>query len=274
MKSFLICLLFALFVFPFSLGAQTRSDSLLPKVRHAEPLFNDLVRDLGARRGEQEWNVGIGLRDNKHYHSFTSFIEYEFAPVNRLGIEFELPVSVHFPSGRGQGEIPMSRINGLKMAAQYSFFVSPALQMTLAAGYSNDFEVLPYRLNGKTRFHFENTAMPFFVAAKSWKKNLHTLLYFGPAFRYNFNVRQWEYNMLINTNIHYMFPGTKNFVGLEINKEFGRHTPSVVFRPQARIVLSQKMMLGLVTGIPLNRNDEGMSLLLRFIYEPAQSAKK
>ncbi|MGQ3012160.1 MAG: HAEPLYID family protein [Flavobacteriales bacterium] len=255
-------------------AAQTAGDSILPKVRHAEPLYNDLVRDLGARRGEQEWNLGMGLEDHKNYHSLTSFVEYEFAPVNRLGIEFELPVSVHFPSGRGNGAIPMSRINGLKMATQYSFFVSPKLNMTLAAGYTNDFEAIPYTLNGKTRFHFENTSMPFFVAAKSWKTNLHTLLYFGPAFTQHFSSRHWEANMMINTNIHYMFPGTKNFIGLEINKEFGKHAPSIVFRPQARIVLSQKMMLGVVTGIPLNRTDEGMSLFVRLIYEPARFGKK
>lgn len=27
------------------------------KVLHAEPLFIDLIRDLGARKGEREWNV-------------------------------------------------------------------------------------------------------------------------------------------------------------------------------------------------------------------------
>lgn len=33
------------------------------KVLHAEPLFIDLIRDLGARKGEKEWNVGLGLTD-------------------------------------------------------------------------------------------------------------------------------------------------------------------------------------------------------------------
>lgn len=34
------------------------------KVLHAEPLYIDLIRDLGARKGEKEWNIGLGLTDN------------------------------------------------------------------------------------------------------------------------------------------------------------------------------------------------------------------
>ncbi len=34
------------------------------KVLHAEPLFIDLIRDLGARKGEREWNIGFGMTDN------------------------------------------------------------------------------------------------------------------------------------------------------------------------------------------------------------------
>jgi hypothetical protein len=37
------------------------------KVLHAEPLYIDLIRDLGARKGEKEWNVGMGLTDNDNH---------------------------------------------------------------------------------------------------------------------------------------------------------------------------------------------------------------
>ena len=61
-------------------------DSKYPdKVLHAEPLYIDLIRDLGARKGEREWNVGFGLTDNNKYDLYTTLIEYEFAPINRLG---------------------------------------------------------------------------------------------------------------------------------------------------------------------------------------------
>ncbi|GCC52860.1 hypothetical protein SanaruYs_30990 [Chryseotalea sanaruensis] len=33
------------------------------KIDHAEPLYIDLIRDLGARKGEREWNVGLGMTD-------------------------------------------------------------------------------------------------------------------------------------------------------------------------------------------------------------------
>ncbi|HAI17051.1 MAG TPA: phosphoribosylformylglycinamidine synthase, partial [Xanthomarina gelatinilytica] len=29
------------------------------KILHAEPLYIDLIRDLGARKGEKEWNIGL-----------------------------------------------------------------------------------------------------------------------------------------------------------------------------------------------------------------------
>jgi|GEM_PF-3306464 hypothetical protein len=48
-----------------SIYIQQIEDSDKPfKVLHAEPLFIDLIRDLGARKGERKWNVGFGLTDN------------------------------------------------------------------------------------------------------------------------------------------------------------------------------------------------------------------
>lgn len=50
------------------------------KVLHAEPLYIDLIRDLGARKGEKEWNVGLGITDNNSYDEYTALVEYEWAP--------------------------------------------------------------------------------------------------------------------------------------------------------------------------------------------------
>lgn len=47
------------------------------KVLHAEPLYIDLIRDLGARKGEKEWNVGLGLTDNNTFDKYTALVEYE-----------------------------------------------------------------------------------------------------------------------------------------------------------------------------------------------------
>jgi hypothetical protein len=115
------------------------------KVLHAEPLYIDLIRDLGARKGEKEWNVGFGLTDNSRYDSHTALVEYEFAPIDRLGLEIELPFTFYNTSNKEIiDSIPQSKLNGLKLAAQYSFFVSEKLKTSLAIGYINELEVTPF----------------------------------------------------------------------------------------------------------------------------------
>jgi hypothetical protein len=99
--------------------AEVESPRQKPKVLHAEPLYIDLIRDLGARKGEKEWNLGLGITDNNRYDSYEALIEYEFAPIDRLGFEVELPFSFYYPSsGNDRNEIPRSRLNSLKLATQ------------------------------------------------------------------------------------------------------------------------------------------------------------
>lgn len=75
------------------------------KVLHAEPLYIDLIRDLGARKGEKEWNVGLGMTDNNIYDNYTALVEYEWAPIDRLGVEVELPFSIYYPSERQRASL-------------------------------------------------------------------------------------------------------------------------------------------------------------------------
>ena len=70
------------------------TDEIRAKVLHAEPLYIDLIRDLGARKGEKEWNVGMGMTDRLSYDSYEFLVEYEWAPINRLGLEIEVPVTI------------------------------------------------------------------------------------------------------------------------------------------------------------------------------------
>src|SRR5690606_32840927 len=93
------------------------------KVLHAEPLYIDLIRDLGARKGEKEWNIGLGLTDNQDYDSYLALVEYEWAPIDRLGLEIELPFSFYYTSNE-KDKTPKSRLQSLKLAAQYTFLVS------------------------------------------------------------------------------------------------------------------------------------------------------
>lgn len=237
------------------------------KVLHAEPLFVDLIRDLGARKGEKEWNVGLGLKDNNTYDKYTALVEYEWAPVNRLGLEVELPFSFYYRNGNR--EAPRSKLNSLKLAAQYSFFVSEKLKTSMAVGYIHEFEFTEFSNYGKHAFFEGNVYNPFFVAAKRWGNNFHTLLYTGPVIVKTFDETPHSSSWEINSNFHYMIPGTRNFIGIEVNKNVSSHDFDMTLRPQMRVSIADNLLIGIVTGIPIKRENERFSTFLRLIYEPS-----
>ncbi|HMO31377.1 MAG TPA: HAEPLYID family protein [Lacibacter sp.] len=239
------------------------------KVLHAEPLFIDLIRDLGARKGEKEWNFGFGLNDNNKYDLYTALVEYEFAPVNRLGFEVELPFSFYYPiNGQARDSVPSSKLNSLKLATQYSFFVSEKIATSLAIGYLHEFELAEFRDYGNKQVFKGHLHNPFFIAAKRWGNNYHTLIYAGPQVFKPYGgggvVTTWQ----VNTNFHYMIPGSRNFVGLEMNKEWHQGTFSMVLRPQMRVGITDNLLIGIVSGIPTSRTAERFSTFFRLIYEP------
>jgi hypothetical protein len=240
------------------------------KVLHAEPLFIDLIRDLGARKGEKEWNVGLGLTDNTQFDAYEALVEYEWAPINRLGLEVELPFTLYYPvNGEvSRDSIPKNKLNSLKLAAQWSFFVSSKLKTTLALGYLHEFEITPFENYGKERFFEGNVFNPFFIAAKRWGLNYHSLIYAGPVIEKRFDSSNAVAHMQINTNFHYMIPGTRNFIGLEVNKEVYKHDFDMILRPQLRVGITDNVLIGIVTGIPVKRENERFSSFFRLIYEP------
>jgi hypothetical protein len=65
-----------------------------------------------------------------------------------------------------------------------------------------------------------------------------------------------------------MVPGSRNFVGLEVNKFWGSADFDMTIRPQMRLAISEQLMMGIVTGIPIRRENERFSTFLRLIYEP------
>ncbi|TDH24665.1 phosphoribosylformylglycinamidine synthase [Segetibacter sp. 3557_3] len=239
------------------------------KVLHAEPLYIDLIRDLGARKGEKEWNVGLGLTDNKDFDSYTALVEYEFAPINRLGLEVELPFTFYYRNnGKVPGDsIPPNRLQSVKLAGQYSFFVSDQLKTSMAIGYIHEFELSPFKGYGKGRMLTGHVYNPFFVAAKRWGNNFHSLLYTGPYMSQHHNhtlYTTWQ----MNTSFHYMIPGTRNFIGVEFNKELAQGDFDMTIRPQLRVSVADNLMVGIVTGVPIRRENERFSSFVRLIYEP------
>lgn len=238
------------------------------KVLHAEPLYIDLIRDLGARKGEKEWNVGLGLTDNNQFDSYEALIEYEWAPVNRLGLEVELPFTFYY-AANGNGGAPQSKLNAIKLAAQYTFFVSEKAKTSLAVGYLHEFEMIEFSRYGKADPFHGNLYSPFFVGAKRWGDNYHTLVYAGPMIEHQFSNGVVHVNWQINSNFHFMIPGTRNFLGVEFNKTIDYVGDfDMTIRPQMRVSVTDDLLIGIVTGIPVSRENERFSAFLRLIYEP------
>lgn len=240
------------------------------KVLHAEPLFIDLIRDLGARKGEKEWNVGFGMTDNNKFDSYEALVEYEWAPVNRLGLEIEVPFTFFYPNEDDvdKSMMPQNKINGLKLAAQYSFFVSEKHSTSMAIGYLNEFEFVNFSHYGNEAFVEGNVYNPFFVAAKRWGQNFHTLIYTGPEMQQHFSDNSMHTTWQINTNFHYMIDGTRNFIGLEFNKEITYDDFDMVIRPQMRLAVTDNILIGIVAGVPIKRESQRFSTFFRLIYEP------
>ncbi|MFN3784673.1 MAG: HAEPLYID family protein [Spirosomataceae bacterium] len=240
------------------------------KVLHAEPLFIDLIRDLGARKGEKEWNVGLGLTDNTNFDRYQALIEYEFAPINRLGIEIELPFSLYDPvrSFVSNQEIPSSKLEGLKLAAQYTFLVSDKYNTSLAIGYLHEFAMPAFVNYRKESLYQGNVFSPFFVGAKRWGTNFHTLVYTGPIVERSRFTGEQQALWQVNSNFHYMIPGTRNFIGFEVNKEIKSGDFDMTLRPQMRVSVADNLIVGIVTGIPVQREMQRFSSFIRLIYEP------
>jgi hypothetical protein len=243
------------------------------KVLHAEPLYIDLIRDLGARKGEKEWNLGLGLTDNLKFDSYEALIEYEWAPIDRLGLEVELPFTFYSPvNGTANDSIPSNQLNSIKIAAQWSFFVNEPMATSMALGYINEFELSDFRNFGKP-FIKGNVYNPFLVVAKRWGNNFHSLIYTGPMIEQSYSTNKFHTTYDINTSFHYMISGTRNFIGVEFNKTIDNGDFDMTMRPQMRLGIADNLLIGIVAGIPVSRENERLSSFVRLIWEPGHKKK-
>jgi hypothetical protein len=67
-------------------------------------------------------------------------------------------------------------------------------------------------------------------------------------------------------------PGTKNFIGIEMNQEIHGRRFEMMVRPQVKMVLSKQTSLGLALGIPAGDNERNLDFLVRLIYEPRKKS--
>lgn len=238
-----------------------------PKVAHAEPLYFDLVRDLGARKGEKELNIGADFTSIGDYNAYPVLVEYEFAPVNRLGLEAETDFSF-FKSNGNNAETPGNKLECLRLSAQYSFFVSLKYSATLAVGYTQLVGFTDFKHYSKGQLITGVGYNPFFVAAKRWDSNFHMLLYVSPVIEHDFVQKTAVVTWQINTSFHYTIPHSKHFIGVELNKAISQGQLEMTIRPQVKVKLSQNLAIGFVTGFPIHKSSEGLSSFFRIIYEP------
>lgn len=250
------------------LSVQAQKDSL-PKVKHAEPLYMDLIRDLGARRGERELNVGVAIQGNNQYTSYTGFIEYEFALFNRLGMEVEIPLEFYHAEtlDGNQSTIPKNRMEGIKFSAQYTFLVAPEKKLSLAFGYTNQFIFHSFKtVYSENMLAKGNLYSPFFIAAKKWGNNIHTMVITGPLYEQKFSSAQNSMGYQFHASVFYGFLKS-NFIGLELNYLYLNNISSTIIHPQVKFKISSSIAIGIVTAIPVNGTYEP-SAFARFIYEP------
>ncbi|WP_140157739.1 MULTISPECIES: HAEPLYID family protein [Arenibacter] len=247
--------------------AQTETEPELPvKVHHIEPLFIDLVRDLGARKGEKELNLGADFANTSTFSQFDVLAEYEFAPIHRLGLEFEVGFS--FFDGYGDNKnIPKNKMEALKLSAQYSFYVSPKHKTTLALGYAQIFELTDFSSYDSSLFVKEIVYSPFFIAAKGLGQQLHALIFTGPLFKHELGTDVTHVDWQLNTSFHYEIPNTSHFLGIEFNKEWIHGELEMTMRPQAKLQINEDLALGIVTGFPITKSEEKFSSFFRVIYE-------
>ncbi len=266
-------ILFLTFCLVVSIPLWAQPDSIqsqLPvKISHAEPLYVDLIRDLGARKGEREWNVGYGMEGHPDYAASHAFVEFEFSPVNRLGLEVEVPFSFYTSTSHSTEQvIPRSRMEGIKLASQYTFLVSPKNQLSMAAGYMHEFRMHSFYSIERGRGMLKgNSLSPFLIIAKKFGNRVNTMIYTGPEWEITPEEKKNELFYQLNISAHYVL-AAGHFVGVEVNDELGAAGKQLVVRPQVKLKFNKRFALGLVTGIPVSFKEHGMSFMTRIIFEP------
>lgn len=169
--------------------------------------------------------------------------------------------------GISQDSVPANTIESLKLAAQWSFWVDKSSATSLALGYLNELEISDFNDFGDPLVT-GNLFNPFFVAAKRWGNLFHTLVYTGPQWLIENGSDHTEFAYEINSNFHVMLSQSRNFLGVELNKIIADGDFDMVLRPQMRLEISEAFLIGIVTGIPVSREEDRLSAFVRVIWEP------
>src|SRR5690554_985905 len=111
-----------------------------PAIVHADPVYNDFSTDLGARKGSGQINVNFGYQNiPDQHHELLSQLEFEYAPVDNLGLELLLPYNAYFNNKLSMVERPQNRLEFLQWSAQYTFLSPYSRKISMPLALTNPF---------------------------------------------------------------------------------------------------------------------------------------
>lgn len=240
-----------------------------PPIKHADPVYNDFSTDLGARKGSGQINVNFGYQNiPDQHHELLSQLEFEYAPVDNLGLELLLPYNAYFNNKLSMVERPQNRLEFLQWSAQYTFLSSYERRISMAMGLTNSFEMeSPEPPSSKGIDLKTITYNPFLTFAKNWADQYFFTFSGGPELVRELEPNGWDVSAQLNTAFHYGFSERDHYVGVEFNKEISEGSFEMVIRPQLTLQLGDKLSLGAAFGIPIGVEDSNGSAFLRLAYE-------
>lgn len=86
-----------------------------------------------------------------------------------------------------------------------------------------------------------------------------------------FSTNRFHTTFEVNISFHYMITGIRNLLGVEFNKTFDHQDFDMTIRPQMRVGIEDNLMVGIVAGIPVSRENIRFSSFVRLIWEPKHS---
>ena len=276
MKNKLITVLAISFI-ALNANAQTdKKDEV--ELKHYMPLYLDIPAEMNVKKGYKELNIAGGYADFKDFSGQKGLIEYDFAPIDKLGFEIEVPFTFvqekHALPVTDQHSVPEegsapSNAMALRIGFNYALFASQEAKTSISVGYFNEFELTPFKHFGKPLLE-GNVYNPFIAVAKIWGTRFHTMIYTGTATKQSFEHHETVTAVRFNTILTYRIgkANKESFVGIECNQTWAYGVSGLmVLRPQAQIQVTEKCKLGFVLGVPVaTSNHLNASGFMRLIY--------
>ncbi len=249
---------------PPALADTTDADQ---KIEHVSPVFDDLTTDLGARKGENELNINLGLRRYRDRSSeILTQLEYEVAPIDNLGAEILIPYMAYFNFQGEEIDRPRNRFEFLQFTLQYTFLRSKEQNISAALGYRSILETQDPRRTDRSFSLATVTHEPFLIGAKNWNDRFFLILIGGARFIHDQLENELSVEYPLTTALHHKLGQSDHAVGVEFNKVFTDDGFEMYVSPQVIFTIQEDFTVGLSYGFPVELPEEGGHVFLRFAY--------